>query len=284
MNNITFRQFRILSDCPAVYRFMTDIYEHDRRNGVPAPFFEYALSSVWMDKTHIHRCRLWFDADKIVAFCFFENPESDYYFSLRPGYEQLADELVGYATKYAARLILYGGQAALLDAARRAGYAETHRHTEFGFDLSGSLDYALPDSVSFVPAQEITPEKATECCWRGFDHESEDGPWDGDSESTYALLAAPHSTPQYSLAAANERGDYVCWAGMWWTPENRLAYLEPLCTVPEYRGRGVGAAVLSELARRMRALGAEHMTGGGSPFYPKIGFTPAFELAVLEKR
>lgn len=34
-----------------VYQFMIDIYEKDWRNGVPAPFLEYALSSDWMDKS-----------------------------------------------------------------------------------------------------------------------------------------------------------------------------------------------------------------------------------------
>jgi len=58
---------------------------------------------------------------------------------------------------------------------------------------------------------------------------------------------------------------------MWWTPENHLAYMEPLCTVPEYRYRGLASAALSELYRRMKPLGATHMTGGGNPFYRKIG-------------
>ena len=36
------RQYRILSDHMDIYRFMVELYERDWRNGVPAPFLEYA--------------------------------------------------------------------------------------------------------------------------------------------------------------------------------------------------------------------------------------------------
>ena len=65
------------------------------------------------------------------------------------------------------------------------------------------------------------------------------------------------------MAIADESGEYVCYAGMWWTPENHLAYMEPLCTIPEYRHKGLAAA-LSEMYRRTKALGATYMT---APFF-----------------
>ena len=40
--SIIHRQYRLLSDHPLVYQFMLEIYERDWRNGVPAPFLEYA--------------------------------------------------------------------------------------------------------------------------------------------------------------------------------------------------------------------------------------------------
>lgn len=58
MKEITTRQFSILRDHMAVYRFMVEIYERDWRNGVAAPFWEYAVASDWMDKSYLHRCRM----------------------------------------------------------------------------------------------------------------------------------------------------------------------------------------------------------------------------------
>lgn len=188
MNKIRKRPFMILSDFMDIYQFMIDIYEKDWRNGVPAPFFEYALSSEWSDKTMSHRNMIWETDNKIVGLC----------------------------------------------------------------------------------------------CWKGFNHE-EEGPWDGDLDVGYHMEASPHATSQYDVAIQNEVGEYVCWAGMWWTPGNHLAYMEPLCTVPEYRHKGLAAAALSEMYKRMKPLGATHMTGGGNPFYKTIGYEPMITWTYWKK-
>ena len=85
------------------------------------------------------------------------------------------------------------------------------------------------------------------------------------------------------MAIENEAGEYVCYAGMWWTPENKLAYMEPLCTVPAYQKRGLAAAALSEMYRRTKALGATHMIGGTNPFYTKIGYEKVVEWTYWER-
>lgn len=87
-----------------------------------------------------------------------------------------------------------------------------------------------------------------------------------------------------AVIIADEKGEYVCYAGMWWTPENKLAYMEPLCTIPEYRHRGLASAALSELYRRTKALGATHMTGGANDFYKAIGYKPAEKWTYWKKQ
>ena len=280
--NITHRQYRILSDHMAVYRFMLDIYERDWRNGVPAPFMEYALSSDWMDKSLAHRNRIWFDGEQIVALVFYENPVTDVYFSLRPGYEFLADEMIAYAESGMPkkdgkqRLVIFGAQTALIETAKKAGWQREFGYWEKVRDFSEPLERSLPVGYRFADAP-LDEAKCSECCWKGFNHEAEEGPWDGDYEHAFQLMAAPHATDELDVAIENEAGEYVCYAGMWWTPENHLAYMEPLCTVPEHRRKGLAAAAMSELYRRMKPLGATHMTGGGDPFYDKVGFKPTIE-------
>ncbi len=280
MKNITRRNYQILRDHMRIYDFMTDIYERDWRNGVPAPFLEYALSSSWMDKSYTHRNMIWEDNGQIVAFCFYESPVTDIYFSLRPGYEDLADEMAEYADQYmpykeaAVKFVLLEGQHAIIDAAVKLGYTKTYSSTDAVFDYSKTLSYPLPEGFTFTDAGKLSIKKMIECCWKGFDHEAEEGPWDGDSESGYHVVQAPHATFEHALAIENEKGDYVCFCGMWWTPKNKLAYMEPLCTIPEYRKRGLAAAALSEMYRRMKPLGATHMTGGNHPFYIRIGYEP----------
>lgn len=296
MKNIISRQYQILKDHMAIYDFMLAIYERDWRNGVPAPFIEYAMSSTWMDKTYSYLNRIWFDGDKIVAYVFNESPITDIYFCLRPGYEELAPEMIAYAQQCMPnfenkrQFILFMSQKALVNAASEAGYKMVYESIERHYDYKNTLDYKLPEGFHFVPRDEVDIMKQCECCWKGFNHEQDKGPWKVERDiqandgiwtpanalkNSYQLAQAPHLTKEYDVIIANEQGEYVCYAGMWWIPENHLAYLEPLCAVPEYRNKGLAKAALSELYRRMKPLGATHMTGGNNPFYEKIGFEPA---------
>lgn len=74
------------------------------------------------------------------------------------------------------------------------------------------------------------------------------------------------------MIIANEQEEYVCFSGMWWVPQNKLAYVESLCTIPEYRKKGLAAAAFSKHYSKLEPLGAEIMTGDGDGFYYKIGY------------
>ena len=292
MRSITTRQFSVLADCGKIYQFMLDIYERDWRNGVPAPFFEYAFSSFsyWMDISYSYKNRIWEDNGEIVAFCFNESPVTDIYFSLKPGYDELAPEMIAYADEHmpikgeSIQLILFGGQSALMEAAKKMGYHQVSEETDMQFDFEDVLDYPLPEGFHFVKPEEYDVIKVSKCCWKGFNHEESEGPWNNQYEqNNYLKRVAPHATTELDLVIADELGEYVCYAGMWWTPENKLAYMEPLCTIPEYRNRGLASAALSELYRRMKKLGATHMTGGTIEFYKKIGYKPAEKWTYWQK-
>ena len=45
MKSITTKQFQPLTDEGRVWDFMVEVYDENWSNGVPAPFFEYALAS-----------------------------------------------------------------------------------------------------------------------------------------------------------------------------------------------------------------------------------------------
>ncbi len=290
MAKIISRNFRILCDFMDVYQFMTDIYEKDWRNGVPAPFLEYALSSGWMDKSLVHRWKLWEDNGRIAGFVFYENPVNDVYFSLRPGYEKLADEMAAYAVSFMPRVdghlrfVVFDGQYAVKEAITKAGFQQSSGFTERVYSFGQPLEYPLPDGFHFVEPEKFSVEKIVECCWKGFGHEKEERPWNGDAEYGYYTLMAPHMNPENAVVIENDKGEYVCYAGMWWTPENHLAYMEPLCTIPKYRKKGLAAAALSEHYRRLKPLGATHMTGGSSTFYEKTGFQPMVHWTFWEKK
>ena len=182
--NVTQRPFRILSDCGKIYEFLIEIYERDWKNGVPAPFFEYAYASFsyWMDISYSYKNRIWEYDGEIVAFCFYENPVTDIYFCLKPGYEDLAFEMMTYADKHMPvngsdiQPILFGGQDALMCAARQLGYRQKSEHWDMQYDFANELDYPLPKGFHFVNRQDMDMEKVSKCCFKGFDHEQSEDP------------------------------------------------------------------------------------------------------------
>ena len=296
---ITSRAFRMYSDANRIYQFLTDIYTRDWRTGVPAPFFEYQLYSTWSDKTYNYLNRIWFDEEKIVAFVFYDEGPFNWNFCLRPGYEHLAFEMVQYVKEeipnfhgHEKQMVFQSGQEEFIQAAKKLGYEKVGEYTDLYYDIETKkpLDAPLPEGFRFVPFEEVDFTKVAECFWKGFGHEAEKGPWKTDVSSyivdqewtvanqlkcVLSINEAEHLTRELAVTIENENGDYVCRAEMWWTKENQLAYLEPLCTVPEYQKKGLAAAALSELYRRTKKLGATHMTGGADAFYKKMGFTKA---------
>lgn len=296
MKNITTKQFQLLSDNDTVWDLLVENYAESgiEANEVEAPFFEYAVTSTWLDKRYLHLNRLWFDGDKAVGFVFYEDPCTDIYFCLRHGYEELADEMIEYAGKYMRgndeekALIFSPQQKALMEAAAKRGYRQSFVNENWVIDFGAAeLNYPLPEGFHFVEPAHADPVKLAICTWKGFDHEdkgafenweAEDPGTDWNPQKAWLgvisdiMAPPPHSTYEYNVIIANEKEEYVCYSGMWWVAEAKLAYMEPLCTIPEYRHRGLAAAALSKHYHRMKELGAKCMTGGGNDFYNRIGY------------
>ncbi len=291
--NITTKQFQILTDINLVWDFMVETYDAEA-DGAQAPFFEYAIQSSWMDTSYCYLDRLWFDGDKVVGFVFYENPITDIYFKIRPGYEFLAEEMIDYAEENMPRfdgkqqLMLFNGQEYIMELLKKRGYHCEYDYEELHFHFSKELNAELPEGYHFVDPMTADPLKLAKMFWYGFDNHLENGPfenWDKEDNSyewspakSYKgvigpiIAPSPHSTHQYDVIIADENEEYVCFSGMWWVEENQLAYMEPLCTVPEHRKKGLAVAALSKHYHRMKARGATVMTGGANPFYEKIGY------------
>ena len=297
---ISTKQFQILTDIELVWKLMTDLYNPEETNGPAAPFFEYAIISSWIDKDYLRLNRFWLDDGVPAAFVFYEQPVTSTYFVLRPGYEFLAGEMIEYAgTAYPKfdeprELVLGSGQTALIEEAFRRGYQVEYEEMDYFFDFrKGKLSYPLPAGFHFVDAKSSDPLKTARCLWNGFNREElgEFVNWDipvkNGGRSPHELYQnvlcasispSPHATYDYTVIIADEKDEYVCFSGMWWVPENRLAYMEPLCTVPEHRHKGLAAAALSRHDQVLRELGAEIMTGGGNEFYRRIGYQKAHRV------
>ena len=292
------KQFQKDSDLDLIWDFFVDIYDPEIGGGVPAPFLEYALFSSWMDCTYVDLDRIYLDGEKVVGFVFYEAPVTDIYFKIRPGYEFLTEEMIDYAIEHMPdfdhkqQFMLFNGQEYIMRAAEKRGFSLLYDYESRNFDFANELNYELPPGFHFVEPSDVDPLKLAKCCWYGFNHHLNEGEfenwdsYDGSQEYTPAksyngILSSfqnppPHSTYEYNVVIADEDEEYACYSGMWWVEKNHLAYMEPLCTVPQYRKMGLASAALTAHYRHLKPLGATHMTGGSNPFYEKIGYGDGF--------
>lgn len=287
MNNIIKRPYRSLVDFMKVYQFMLENYSVDWKNGVPASFFEYAQISYWTDHSQSHRNAIWEVDGKIVGFCFYESQIGCAYLNLKDRYEILIPDMIKHAEQRLSKdgksleLKILLSQKNVVEVAKNMGYEKVKEWVVGIYDFSKApLNYQLPEGFSFEEPGKFDMNKMIEASWRGFDHDTEP---EGGVERGYHLISAPHSTPELDVIIKNSNDEYVCYAGMWMVPENNLAYMEPLCTVPEYRRMGLASAALSELYRRTVSRGATHMTGGANEFYFTIGYEPIVKWSVWKK-
>ena len=287
MRNIVKRPYREMCDFYKVYNFMVKNFTPDCRNGCYPPFFEYSLATPWSDNSQNHRFAIWEEDNEVVAFCWYESNIGEAFFNLTEKYSFLIPEMIDHAEcrlsddKGKIKLKIYAGQQTVLKEALDRGYQISRREEQGILDFNETkLDAPLPEGYLFEPVEDCDAEKLVYMTWRGFDNEGEPV---SNVESDLHTEAAPNATPELDVIIKTEDGEYVCYAGMWWVPENKLAYLEPLCTVPEHRGKGLARAALSELYRKTSQLGAAYMSGGTNEFYYKIGYKKGYDLLYLEK-
>lgn len=286
---ITKRPYRMLCDNPRVHDFLSEIYTKDCKNGMPAPFLDYSQSYPDFEAAMSHRIELWEDEGMLVAMAWYEIKLDKALISLRPGYEALIDELLDHAEQYIhkpgepAEFWLRSKQTAVRQRLAERGYAVKNQWPMKCYDFSkGDIPYELPEGNRFLDNENEAVDftRLHDCIWRGFDHG--DRP-DDDVDFQIHFTASPYYRDELPAIVVNDAGDYVCYAGMWHDERNKLAYMEPLCTVPDCRKKGIAAATMAMLVKRMRELGCTHMTGGANEFYTRIGFEVEFMEEVWGK-
>lgn len=282
MKDITKREYRN-EDFDKVFQFMIKTYAIDWKNGVPAPFFEYAQVLPWTERERNHRNAIWEEDDEIVGFCFFESSMGHAFFNIKEGYDTIIPDMIVHAEKQlcskdgSLELKLFSGQKNVIKVAEQEGYQQISESKQLIYSYcDGPLDYILPDGFYFEEPCKIDLEKQLDATWQGFGNKSE-RPKSNHRPTEFGSIKG------MDVVVKNEQDEYVCCASMYFIPQNKLAYLEPLATIEKYRNRGIASAALSELYKRTRRLGATHMTGGYNKFYYDLGFKPVVVWTTWKK-
>lgn len=230
------------------------------------------------DRSLISEIGLWTDGDRVVGAAIYDQFFGEAFCGALPEFEALLPEIVDYAQSHLSDENGLGVAVNDSDEAMKAVltgkgfHAAESSETMLRISLDSPLPYALPPEFTIREVQLPEDLYAYQLVfWKGFDH------GDDMAEFEKTLLSEepqrPHMNPQLRLSAVDPQGAFAAHCGCWYDPATDYAYVEPVCTIPECRQRGLGRAVVCEALNRCRALGArEAYVLSDQEFYRRLGF------------
>lgn len=285
--SITLRNYNVTEDYKAVSNFLTENYQPDNRDGnFLQPAWEYMHGHPWLDEKSLDKIGVWEDSGRIVGVVHYETTLHEAFFDIRQEYEFLKPEMIDYA-----EVCLYGNNK---DGEKYLHVYANDFDREFkvllearGYTIDNACarpmaqlpitqpfrpDSSLPDGFRMTSlAEDNDLTKLNRVIYRGFNNGDE--PPSTDYEARKKQQSMPNYRKDLNIVIIAPDGNFVSYAGTWFQPENRYAYVEPVCTDPDYRRMGLASAALFEGIRRCGELGAEvAYVGSDLPLYRSMGF------------
>ena len=279
-------------DFPAISDLLYGLYQPNNRDGNwLQPMWEYAYTHPWFDMEAVQRIGIWEDAGTMVGVALYELRFGDAFFQIHPAYEHLKAEMLAYAEEHLMGTTAEGKcylkayvndfDTAFEQVVRSRGYKKepgSHRPMAQFVIPDPFPPIRLPEGFRLKSlAEDNDLVKVDRVLWRGFNHPGEppvDGPQDRKK-----MQSGPHYRRDLAIVVEAPNGAFVAFGGLWFDPVNRLGYVEPVATDPDYRRMGLGTAAVLEGIRRCGELGAAvAYVGNAEPFYLAMGFTKLFTL------
>jgi len=277
--SVNYRQYKLLGDFDKVLKYLSDVYNTDTLNGYLLPqFFEYAHTHPAFNYKLTHRIGLWEDNNIIVGIACFEMDIGECFISFRKGYNELLPEIIKYSEKNLSNnnslsIWIIDKEIEKKNILEKMEYKKVYSTPVTVFNYEHNFpQYPLPAGFSIISLEEENDyRKINDCLWYGFDHGPDPDP-DNDLDCRIIMQSGPNYRKDLTFVIKDPNGEYACFAEFWFDKINKFAYLEPLATIPKYRGMGLATIALVEGMKRTKELGAKYCFGGGIDYYKKIGF------------
>ena len=295
--SIRIHSYQYERDFERVGQFLIEVYQHGDHLPVwLQPRWEYMHFHTHIKSLDTSKFVIAEEGDQIMGVVHCEGREHLIYFQVRPGCEEVKPLLFAHAEAHFEGAERQAGRLRTLhiderdqtmallaqehDYTLNAEYREEHSQYDLRTPL---LTPSLPEGFRLQSlADNNDLHKINQVLWRGFNHP---GPADpAEVAGRRFAQQAPNFRKDLTMVAVAPNGDYVSFGGMWYVPQNKVAYVEPVATDPDYRQMGLGRAVVVESMRRAAALGAEIVwVGSGQEFYLSFGFKKLCSTDVWER-
>ncbi len=276
-----FRNYRE-QDYEAVCDFLVELNRKDRLHiHWNWARFEWMYEHPEFDKTAKEAFGLWWDGGRIVGASIYDMYFGEAFCGALPEYAELYPEILRYAVRELSDenglgTAICDDNDAEIAAAKAMGFRPAEQtETLLRIDLDRVLPARLPEGYALTQPDPVADAEALQWLfWRGFDHGEDRAEF--EREEKIVPQIRPHFDPRLSLAAADPSGELAACCCLWYLPGTDYAYVEPVCTVPAHRGRGLASALLEEGLNRAAELGARSAyVISDLGFYKALGFRPA---------
>ena len=273
-------------DYEAVCDFLIELNREDKKHiNWNWARFEWMMKHPEFDESLTESIGLWLDSEKVVGAAIYDMYFGEAFCGVLPEYETLYPEILTYACRElkddnGLGVAICDESAEELAAAKQTGFTLAEQtETVMCISLNKTLPVQLPDDYCITgldPTKE--PYAFQWLLWQGFDHGTDRAAFERDGDLIPEIpVFRQHFNPALSIAAKNSGGEYVSYCCLWYSDKTDYAYVEPVCTVPSYRGKGIAKAVIYEALNRARAFGAKKAyVISDTEFYKKLGFETAF--------
>ena len=251
--------------------------------------FEWMYEHPYFDKSLESSIGIWLDEEKIVAAAVYDMYFGEAFCGALKEYEYLYPEVLDYAFKElkddsGLGVAICDNNQYEIAAAKNAGFKKAEQtETMMSLSLDREFPSMLPTGFSFSNPDPVKDAYEIQWLfWQGFDHGTDKAEF--EKEEQIVPQVRRHFNRDLGVAAVTPEGELAALCCLWYSDKTDYAYVEPVCTVPSCRGKGLAKAVIYEALNRAKMLGAKKAyVLSDMEFYEKLGFKKLYGYTFYRK-
>lgn len=220
---------------------------------------------------------LWKDGKEVVGIATHDMRIGESYLIYKPAYSDILKDMVEFTEKNINNddylfIVVNDKNNVQKHLLKSLGYSKTDIHEIIlECDLKEkNLAYSVTEGFIVTSFKEDKDNnKYMRVLWKGFESEGKPPIIDEDDDEPLRQ----NWKEELSIFVKALDGEYVAHCGIWYEEGEKTAYIEPVCTVPEYRKKGLAKIAVYEAMKICRKMGAERaIVISNQIFYYRLGF------------
>lgn len=267
------------SDYDALIEFLIQLSNEDKNHiNWNWARFEWMMEHPYTDKSKLNTIGLWCEKENIVGAAIFDMYYGEAFCGALSKHADILPEILDYAycnlkDEGGLGIAICNEDKRTIEFATTLGYEKSDQTENImTFDLNITIPSKLPADIAikeYDPSEN--PYEFAWLLWQAFDHGSNKHEFETQDKKQQQLRK--HLDKRLSLAAVDASENIVGYVCLWYSPKTDYAYVEPVCTIPGFRNKGIAKALLSEAFSRANKLGANKaIVISDMDFYKKLGF------------